>query len=204
MSNTPIEQQRLSVDPIEQIERKIAQGNGVSGEELLCAIEWSENHQLDDRLRDIICKVSISAMRRRGRRNNCRGREDFALAELDARYPALLRKYRREAQRRRRLVAEGAVVPASERTPIEAAYREMLQGMKADFSNIDWLALRNKHSEWKNGRFHSSDNLIRKTPTSRLPGWRRSADRTGLHANSLLSGNLTGNFAISGLSRPIF
>jgi hypothetical protein len=41
-------------------------------------------------------------------------------------------------------------------------------------------------------------------PNAGLPGWRRSADRTGLHANSLLSGNLTGNFAISGLSRPIF
>ena len=36
-----------------------------------------------------------------------------------------------------------------------------------------------------------------------LPGWRRSADRTGLHANSLLSGNLTGNFAISGLQSSI-
>ena len=29
-----------------------------------------------------------------------------------------------------------------------------------------------------------------------LPGWRPSADRTRLHANSLLSGNLTGNSAI--------
>jgi hypothetical protein len=31
-----------------------------------------------------------------------------------------------------------------------------------------------------------------------MPGWRRSADRAGLHAISLLSGNLTGNFAIFG------
>jgi hypothetical protein len=29
-----------------------------------------------------------------------------------------------------------------------------------------------------------------------MPGWRCSADRTGLHEISLLSGNLTGNFAI--------
>src|ERR1700738_1896541 len=36
-----------------------------------------------------------------------------------------------------------------------------------------------------------------------LPGWRRSADRTRLHANSLLTGNFTGNFAISGLPAPI-
>src|SRR5947209_14677445 len=31
------------------------------------------------------------------------------------------------------------------------------------------------------------------------PGWRRSADRTGLQTNSLLTGNFTGKFAISGL-----
>jgi hypothetical protein len=31
-----------------------------------------------------------------------------------------------------------------------------------------------------------------------MPGWRRSAVRTRLHANSLLTGNLTGKFAIFG------
>jgi hypothetical protein len=37
----------------------------------------------------------------------------------------------------------------------------------------------------------------------RLVGWRRSADRTRLRANSLLTGNFTGNFAISRLPGPI-
>jgi hypothetical protein len=32
----------------------------------------------------------------------------------------------------------------------------------------------------------------------KIAGWRRSADRTCLRTNSLLSGNLTGNFAIFG------
>jgi hypothetical protein len=32
--------------------------------------------------------------------------------------------------------------------------------------------------------------------TSAGDGWRCSADRTGLHTNSLLTGNFTGNFAI--------
>jgi hypothetical protein len=32
--------------------------------------------------------------------------------------------------------------------------------MNADFPNIDWLALRNKHSQWKNGRFHPLDNHV--------------------------------------------
>jgi hypothetical protein len=37
---------------------------------------------------------------------------------------------------------------------------------------------------------------------ARLPGWRRSADRTRLQANSLLTGNFTGNFAIFGPFDP--
>src|SRR6478735_10583042 len=41
-----------------------------------------------------------------------------------------------------------------------------------------------------------SGNVVVRTG---LPPWRRSADRTCLHANSLLTGNFSGNFAISGL-----
>ena len=42
-------------------------------------------------------------------------------------------------------------------------------------------------------------------PISRagLAGWRRSADRTRLHANSLLTGNFKGNFAILVPQKPI-
>jgi hypothetical protein len=36
-------------------------------------------------------------------------------------------------------------------------------------------------------------------PKAGMGGWRRSADRTGLQANSLLTGNFTGKIAISGL-----
>ncbi len=36
-----------------------------------------------------------------------------------------------------------------------------------------------------------------------LLGWRRSVDRTRLHANSLLTGNFTGKFAILGRSETI-
>ena len=41
------------------------------------------------------------------------------------------------------------------------------------------------------------------SPTTALPGWRRSADRTSLQANSLVSGNFTGNFAILVSQKPI-
>jgi hypothetical protein len=39
-------------------------------------------------------------------------------------------------------------------------------------------------------------SLEEDTVSTRMPGWRRSADRARLHAISLLSGNLTGNSAI--------
>jgi hypothetical protein len=41
------------------------------------------------------------------------------------------------------------------------------------------------------------------SPSAGLAGWRRSADRTCLHANSLLTGNFTGNSAISGLQDAV-
>jgi hypothetical protein len=42
-----------------------------------------------------------------------------------------------------------------------------------------------------------------KSPGARLVGWRRSADRTRLHVNSLLTGNFTGNFRFSSPEGPI-
>jgi hypothetical protein len=161
MPKIPIQQQRLTVDPIEQIERAIAQGKAVGGEELLRAIERCETHQLDTRLRNVICKFSVSAVKLRGRPSNSKGREDFALRELEARYPVLLRKYEKKAQQSRHLAAaQGDVLANAGPTPSELAYREIQQVMKAEFPNIDWRALRNKHSAWKNGHFHPSENCV--------------------------------------------
>jgi hypothetical protein len=161
MSNIPIEKQRLSVDPVERIDRKIAQGNAISGDELLHAIEQSQGGQLEDRLRDVVRKFSVSALKRRGRPSNCRGREDFAMADVDARYPAVLRKYKEESLQQQRLAAaDGDEQASAEPTPSELAYKEILQDMQANFPNIDWRALQNKHSEWKNGHWHSAENSV--------------------------------------------
>jgi hypothetical protein len=86
MSNIPFENQRLPVNLVEQIEHDIAQGKGVGGDTLLGAIEQSAGHQLDARAREILLKFSIPAVKRPGRPSNCKGREDFAMEELDARY----------------------------------------------------------------------------------------------------------------------
>jgi hypothetical protein len=95
MSNIPIEEQRLPVNPVEQIAHKITQGEAVSGDELLHAIEWSGGH-IDDRLRDVVRRFSVSAVKRRGRPRNSTGQEDFALKEVDDRYPALLRNMKKK------------------------------------------------------------------------------------------------------------
>jgi hypothetical protein len=159
MSDIPIEKQLLPVNPVEQIEYKIAHGEAVAGDELLDAIEQSQGHRLDDRLRDVVRKFSVSAVKRRGRPSNSKGREDFALEEVDARYPALLLKHEAEAQQRRASAkAEGAVLASAERTPSELAYTEILEGMQAAFPNLDWQTLRNKHSEWNHGHFHPPEN----------------------------------------------
>jgi hypothetical protein len=133
----------------------------VSGETLLAAIEQSAGLKLAAPLAEIVIKASISAVKRLGRPPNSTGREDFALLEVDARYPALLRKYAEEARQRRSLAAaNGDDLARAEATPSELAYQEILQDMNADFPNVDWEALRNKHSAWKNGRFHPADNQV--------------------------------------------
>ena len=105
MSNIPFEWQRLPVDLVGQIERDIALGNGVSGSDLPAAIEQSLDLQLPARLRDIVSKFSIPAVKRRGRPSKCKGREDFALEEVDDRYPGLLQKYEEEVRQKRRSAA---------------------------------------------------------------------------------------------------
>jgi hypothetical protein len=161
MTNIPFEQQRLAVNPIEQIQWEIMQGNAISGDELLDAIERSLNHRLEDRLRDVVRKFSVSAVNRRGRPSNSKGREDFALAEVDDQYPGLLLEYEEKVQQERHSAAARNDIPSrTEQTASELAYREILQSMKPDFPNIDWLALRNKHSRWKTGRFHPTDDDV--------------------------------------------
>jgi hypothetical protein len=161
MSKIPFEKQFLPVDPTGQIEHKIAQGEPVSGDELLDAIEQSQGHSLPDRIRDAVRKFSVSAVRRRGRPRNSKGQEDFALEEVDARYPALLRKHEEEAERKRRsAAAAGDILPRAKASPSQLAYTEILEGMQADFPNLDWRALRNKHSTWNTGHFHPSESHI--------------------------------------------
>jgi hypothetical protein len=151
MSIIPFEMQLLPVNPVDQIEYKIAHGEAVSGEELLDAIEQLQGHRLDDRLRDVVRKFSVSAVKRRGRPRSNRGLQDFGMEKLDKRYPALLQKFRREDPRGSK---------ADHRSPSERAYRHLAAEMHEDFGGIDWRALSNLHSKWKHGHFHSEEGHV--------------------------------------------
>jgi hypothetical protein len=153
MSRIPFEKQRLPTDAIERIEADMAQGQAIAGDELLRAI-GSEGHELSPRLREILRKTSIAAVSRRGRPKRPKGSEDFALKEVDELYPALLRKHKDEAVKRKAARAKSDLVPS------ELAYREIAEIMQKDFPNLDWRALANKHSEWKNGQAHPAENEV--------------------------------------------
>jgi hypothetical protein len=155
MTKIPFEKQYL-IDPVERIKLDRAQRVAVSGDALLHAIEWSQGRRLDDPLREEVRKFSISADKRRGRPRSCNHLESFALAEVNARYPALLQKYEEDAKQRFSAAGSG-VLARAEPTPSELAYTEILRDMPKDFVNISWQALRNKHSAWKSAITDSDD-----------------------------------------------
>ena len=155
MTKIPFEKQYL-INPVERIKLDRAQRVAVTGDALLHAIEWSLGHRLDDPLREEVSKFSISADKRRGRPRSCNHLENFALGEVNARYPALLQKYEEDAKQRCSAAGSG-VLARAEPTPSELAYTEILRDMPKDFVNISWQALRNKHSIWKSAIIDSED-----------------------------------------------
>ena len=140
-------QQRLPIT-VEQIEYQIAQGMAVSGVELRRAIECSVGRPLDDRLREVISMFSVAAVKRRGRPSSCRGREDFAMEELDRLYSDLLQTFQDDADRKS---------VSKDPSPSERAYRQLATEMKDDLGNIDWRSVANKHSVWKKRSIPTDD-----------------------------------------------
>jgi len=142
----PFSKQRLKRDIVADLRFDLDRGLAVSGEDLLRAVEQRMG-ALPDELRELFVAFSIPAVLRKGRPPNDRAALDFAMGDLDERYSSLLEQFRSED-----------VSPSRPRmTPSERAYRQLLDEFRDDFPNIDWQALRNKHSAWKNGHFHSKD-----------------------------------------------
>jgi hypothetical protein len=139
----PFSQQRLKRDFVADLRFDLDRGLAVSGEDLLRAVEQRMG-ALPAELRELLVAFSIPAVLRKGRPPNDRAALDFAMGDLDERYSSLLEQLRSED-----------VSPSKPRiTPSERAYRQLLDEFRADFPNIDWQALRNKHSAWRNGHFH--------------------------------------------------
>jgi hypothetical protein len=146
----PVHQQRLSRDLVQTIKIAQARGEGVSGEDLLHAIEQKVGPLPPD-LREPVLASSIPAVPRKGRPQNDRGVEDFGMLELDRRYAILFRTFQSESD---------ASSGADHRPPSERAYRQLVDDMKDVFPGIDWRALQNKHSAWKTGRFYSFEEVV--------------------------------------------
>lgn len=146
----PFAQQYLKADPIDRIRFQIARGNLVQGKELLLAVEESIGVTLSPDLRQLFDAFSAPGQKRRGRPSNCRAQDDFALVELDQRYPDLLQQFQNEAR--------NAAAPSDE-CPSERAYRQLASEMSADFRNMDWRALANKHSAWKVRSIGKNDQM---------------------------------------------
>jgi hypothetical protein len=148
--STPFSQQRLKRDFAADLKADLNAGRAVSGEDLLRAVE-QRTGALPAELRELFHAFSIPAVPRKGRPPNNRAALDFTMKDLDERYSSLLEQFRSEDVSPSR----PDYMPPSER-----AYRQLLDEFRDDFSNIDWLALRNEHSAWRNRRFHSSEGFV--------------------------------------------
>lgn len=155
MSITPILNQKLPPDHLLFVQMRSAAGNAVAGDDLLLAIEQSIQQQLPEAVRDIVRRAIIPAMKTRGRPSQFGASLDLALEKLDQRYPALLRY---EQRKKDRLLKSGKAAQKGD-SPSILAYERLLRHMKDEFP-MSWEALKNMHSAWRNGHFHSAENHV--------------------------------------------
>lgn len=156
MPNIPFEKQRLPVNLVEKIEYKLAQREAVSGEELIEAIEQCMNQALPENARSVVRLAIIPAVKTRGRPSNFDARLDLALEKVDQRYPALLRYEKRKKD----LLRRSGKAAQKGHSPSLVAYARLQKHMKGVFGPMTAEALKNKHSAWRKGRFHSAENHV--------------------------------------------
>jgi hypothetical protein len=156
MSNTDIRSQKLPPDHLAFVQMSIAAGDAVAGNDLLLAIEQSIQHSLPESVRDIVRQALIPAVKSRGRPTKFGAPLDFALEKVDQRYPALLRY---EKRKKDRLLKSGKAALKGE-SPSMLAYARLLRQMKDEFGPMTREGLKNMHSAWRHGHFHSAENHV--------------------------------------------
>jgi hypothetical protein len=154
MFKVPFAEQILPTDFVLRAQTDIKAGKSVSGDDLLLAIEQTIQQPLPEVLRSVIRQATISAVKMRGRPSKFGALLDLALEKVDQRYPALLRY---EKRKKDRFLRSGKVALKGDSSSM-FAYGRLLQHMKDDFGPMTWEALRNMHSQWRNGHFHPAEN----------------------------------------------
>jgi hypothetical protein len=153
MPTIPFSCQRLPIDYLLSARADIKARRPVSGETLLAMIEQSIEQRLSNAIREIVSRALVPAVKRRGRPTKFDASLDLALNRVDMRYPALLRYEQRSKDR-------GKGSSKGDSSPSKLAYERLLRHMKPDFGPITWEALKNMHSAWRTGHFHSPENHI--------------------------------------------
>jgi hypothetical protein len=147
MGQIPIKQQRLRRDAPQILQHEGALGNEIRDEATPHAVEPSAGTAALANSCELLLECSVPPRKpRRGRPRNHRGREDFVLEQVDKIYPWLLARYQDNKPK------------ADQMPPSERAYRLLAKRARKHLKNIDWTTLRNKHTDWKLGRFHPIEN----------------------------------------------
>jgi hypothetical protein len=157
MSKIPLADQILPVDYLLSVRTNIQAGKPVSGDDLLHMVEQCMRRALPESARSIVRLALVPAVKTPGRPSKFGASLDLALEQVDRRYPALLRY---EQRKKDCLLKSGKGVSRGDYSPSLLAYERLLRHMKHEFDPITPEALRNMHSAWRNGRFHTSDNQI--------------------------------------------
>jgi hypothetical protein len=156
MSKIDIRDQVLPPDHLAFVQTSIAGGNGVAGEDLLLAIEQRIQQPLSEAVRAVVRRANIPAVKTRGRPPKFGVLLDLALDKVDQRYPALLRY----EKRKKKLLLKSGKVPQKGDSPSMLAYARLLRHMKDEFGPMTRDALKNMHSAWRKGHFHSAENHV--------------------------------------------
>jgi hypothetical protein len=156
MSKIPFSAQILPVNYLAFVQAYVRAGKPVSGEDILLTIEQSIERQLPEAVQNIVRRAIIPAVKTRGRPSKFGASLDLALERVDQRYPALLRY---EQRKKDRLLKSGKA-PEKGESPSLLAYNRLLKPISREFGAITREALRNMHSEWRNGHFHSAGSHV--------------------------------------------
>jgi hypothetical protein len=156
MSKVSFADQFLPIDYLLGAQTDIKAGKSVSGNDLLLAIEQAIQQSLPDEVRSIVRQASIPNLKTRGRPRKFGASLDLALDRVDHFYPALLRY----EQRKRDIFLRSGKARSKGDSPSMLAYTRLLRHMKNEFGPMTWEALRNMHSRWRMGRFHSAKNNV--------------------------------------------